>query len=283
MEQQAFDFVNALGALAVRYALDLVAALAIVVIGWMVAARAQRTVARWLERTDRVDQTLRPFLAKTVRYAILAFVIIALLAQFGVQTTSIIAVLGAAGLAIGLALQGTLSNIAAGMMLLLLRPCGVSDYIDAEGISGTVMEIGPFMTQLRTYDGVYVSVPNSRLWNRQIKNFSRLPTRRLDLPIGIGYDDDVDKAMTVLKELLDNDPRVLADPAAQVMIDNLGDSAVIINMRCWANAGDYWDLLFDLTKRTKLRLDAESISIPYPQQDVHFKAQQGLPATPAAA
>jgi len=192
------------------------------------------------------------------------------LAQFGVQTTSIIAVLGAAGLAIGLAMQGTLQNIAAGVMLLFLRPFRINDYIDAEGIAGTVDEVGLFTTHMHTYDGVYQEVPNSQLWNRTIKNYSRLPTRRLDVIVGIAYSDDMDTAQNVLLNLLREDKRVHTDPEPQVLVSELGDSAVNLNLRCWTNADDYWGLLFDTTKAAKQRLDAAGISIPFPQRDVHL-------------
>jgi len=254
----------------VTYALDVLGAVVIVVVGWIIANRLKRLVERALDRQKAIDATLKPFLASLVRYAVLIFVVIAVLAQFGVQTTSIIALLGAAGLAVGLALQGTLSNIAAGLMILFLRPFKIGDYIDAEGISGTVDVIGLFVTEMRTFDGIYVSVPNAQLWNRTVKNFSRLPTRRLDLVVGIGYGDDIATAKSVLAELLTSDARVLSDPAPQILVAQLADSSVNLNLRCWTKADDYWPLLFDLTERSKLRLDAAGITIPFPQRDVHL-------------
>ncbi|MCH8810101.1 MAG: mechanosensitive ion channel, partial [Proteobacteria bacterium] len=171
---------------------------------------------------------------------------------------------------IGLALQGTLQNIAAGIMLLFLRPFRVGDYIDAEGLAGTIEEIGLFTTQMRTYDGIYFEVPNAKIWNRAITNYSRVEARRLDLVVGIGYQDDIDKALAAMMDLLVKDERVNDDPEPQVMVKELGDSAVNLNLRCWIAPGDYWGLRFDLTKAIKQRLDAEGITIPFPQRDVHL-------------
>jgi small conductance mechanosensitive channel len=215
-----------------------------------------------------------------VRYGILVFVLIAVLAQFGVQTISIIALLAAGGLAVGLALQGTLQNIAAGIMLLFLRPFRVGDYIDAEGLSGTINEIGLFTTHMRTYDGIYLEVPNAKIWNRAILNYSRVEARRLDVVVGISYGDDIDKAQAALLELMTSDSRVNAEPAPQALVEELADSSVNLDLRCWATAGDYWALRFDLNKAVKQRLDAEGITIPFPQRDVHLfeeKTQQPLP------
>lgn len=264
------DLFNQVSGLVIQYGLDLLGAVILLIGGWLLAGWAGRSVARLLGRTPHLDATLKPIVAQTTRYAILVLVIVAVLAQFGVQTASIIAVLGATGLAIGLAMQGTLQNIAAGIMLLFLRPFRVNDYIDAEGIAGTVDIVGLFTTQMHTYDGVYQEVPNSQLWNRTIKNYSRLPTRRLDVVVGIAYSDDIDTAQAILIALLREDQRVLADPAPQVLVAELGDSAVNLNLRCWTNADDYWALLFDTTKSAKQRLDAAGISIPFPQRDVHL-------------
>jgi small conductance mechanosensitive channel len=255
---------------AVDYGLDVLGALAILIAGTVVAGWAKRSVLRVLNRAPRIDETLKPVLASIVRYTILVFVLIAVLAQFGVQTTSIIALLGAAGLAVGLALQGTLQNIAAGIMLLFLRPFRIGDYIDADGLSGTVDEIGLFTTHLRTYDGIYLETPNARLWNSAILNYSRVEARRLDIVVGISYDDDIDKAQAALLELMTSDSRVNAEPEAQVLVKELADSSVNLDLRCWVAAGDYWSLLFDLNKAVKQRLDAEGISIPFPQRDVHL-------------
>ncbi len=256
--------------LILAYGLDILGAIVILIAGWWIAGAVERAASRALGRVPRMDHTLRPFLSSLVRYGILAITLVAVLSQFGVETTSIIAVLGAAGLAIGLALQGTLQNIAAGVMLLFLRPFKVGDYIDAGGTAGTVNSVGLFTTEMTTYDGVYLCVPNGQLWNTAITNFSRNPTRRMDIVIGIGYGDDIERGLAVLLALMVDDPRTLDDPAPQTMVKALGASSVDINMRYWSEAGDFWDLQFDLHKAAKEALDAAGISIPYPQQDVHM-------------
>ena len=273
-EEQFMAYATEFTDLAVKYGLDLLGAIAILIIGRFVANWARNGVIRTLNKTERIDDTLKPFFANIVRYIILIMVLIAVLAQFGIQTASIIAMLGAAGLAVGLALQGTLQNIAAGIMLLFLRPFRAGDYIDAQGVAGTIDEIGLFTTHMTTFDGVYVEVPNSMIWNRAITNFSRLPTRRLDIVVGMSYTDDIDKAQAVLMDELTRDERVHNDPAPQVMVKALADSSVNLNMRCWTDTANYWNLLFDLNKRSKLRLDAEGISIPFPQRDVHVFQEQ---------
>ena len=270
MEDEVFSIANQLIVLITDYALDIVGALLLLIAGWVVAGWIEKHTDKVLKRIDRVDATLRSFVTNLVRYAILVLVMIAVFAQFGIQTTSIIAVLGAAGLAVGLALQGTLANIAAGMLLHFLRPFRVGESIDAGSIAGTVREIGLFSTELQTWDGIYLMVPNSQLASAAILNYSRLPTRRLNLVIGISYTDDIDKTLKVLSELLQNDERILDDPAHQVMVKELADSSVNINLRCWTNRENYWSLRFDLTKQAKQRLDEYDISIPFPQRDVHL-------------
>jgi small conductance mechanosensitive channel len=268
--QEVLDLHNQAVGLAVQFGFDLVGALVLLIGGWIVAGWARRGVLRVLDRAPRLDETLKPVIASVARYGILILVLIAVLSQFGVQTTGLIAVLGTAGLAIGFALQGTLQNIAAGIMLLFLHPFRVGDSIDAEGLAGTIDEIGLFTTHMHTYDGIYLQVPNARLWNHAIRNYSRLPTRRLDIVVGIRYADDIDKTQAALMDLLEKDARVHGDPAPQVMVNELAESSVNLNLRCWTDSGDYWSLRFDLTKATKHRLDAEGITIPFPQRDVHL-------------
>ena len=250
-------------------ALALISAIIILVVGWILASWADRTIRRTLKRLPRVDGMLIPLGATVAKYGILIITLVAVLGQFGVQTASIIAVLGAAGLAIGLALQGTLQNIAAGIMLLALRPFRSGEYIEAGSVSGTVEEVNLFTTHFTTFDGVYLSVPNSQLWSSAIKNYSRNDRRRLDIEIGISYDDDMDTAMRVLKDLMDADPRILKDPAPQTMVKTLGDSAVGVNMRCWASTADYWAVLWDLNRQGKLAVEAAGCTIPFPQRDMH--------------
>lgn len=270
MDNESMRMVGELIDVGAQYAVDVLGAILLIIFGWVLAGWVHRALRRALDRIERLDPTLRPLIASFTRYTILIFVIVAVLAQFGVQTTSIIAALGAIGLAIALALQGTLANIAAGVMLLLLRPFKVGEYIDAEGLAGSVDEIGLFTTRMHTYDGVFREVPNNQLWNRAILNYSRLPTRRIDVTVGVSYDDDVGRAMSVLKDLLDGDARVLDEPPAQVMVTELADSSVNVNLRCWVKRENYWDVRFDITKGAKLRLDQEGITIPFPQRDVHL-------------
>ncbi len=274
MDESYMDLVDEITAVVVPFGLDLLGALAILVVGWIAANWARNLIARALARVKNLDPTLVPVIVNMVRYAILVFVVIAVLARFGVQTASIIAVVGAAGLAIGLALQGTLQNIASGIMLLVIRPLRVGEYIDADGIAGSVEEIGLFVTEMKTFDGVFVSVPNSQLWGRAIRNFTRNATRRVDVPVGIAYDDNMDTAMEALLNLMKSDERVLPDPECQTMITELGDSAVVVNMRCWTHRDNFWGLLFDLNKRGKEAVEAAGCTIPFPQRDIHLYATE---------
>lgn len=241
---------------------DVAGAVLLLVAGWFIARWAERGVRRLIAPSAHVDPTLKPLLGSLVRYAILIFVVIAALAQFGVQTTSIIAVVGAAGLAIGLALQGTLANIAAGVMLLFLRPLEVGEYIESDGVAGSVDEIGVFTTQLRTFDGVFISVPNSQLWNKTIRNYSRLPTRRLDIAISIGYRDDLERALAVMREVLGADERILPHPEAKVLVTAL-DGGFTATMSAWTRSADFDDLKSDLLRIARERLSEAGISTPY--------------------
>jgi small conductance mechanosensitive channel len=276
MDKELLDFAERTSQQLLAYGLDVIGAILLLVAGWIVAGFARRRLQHLFRRTGRIDETLAPFLTNVVRYAILAIVLVLVLGQFGVQTASIIAVLGAAGLALGLALQGTLQNVAAGLMLLFIRPFKVGDYIEAGGGAGTVDEINLFVTEMHTFDGVYLAVPNADIWNSAIKNYSRLPTRMLEVEVGIAYDDDIDRALTMLQDLMTADARVLKDPAPQVMVAALADSAVNLKMRCWASIDDYWDLVWDLNKRIKEVVEAAGMTIPFPQRDVHlFRADTG--------
>ena len=270
LDNSTLDMIESIIAIGVDYGVDIVGAIVMLVVGWTIAGWVRRGVRHALEREPRMDETLKPFLAKLVWYLIMIFVMVAVLNQFGVQTTSLIAVLGAAGLAIGLALQGTLANIASGVMLLFLRPFNIGDYVDAAGIAGTVVEIGLFNTEIKTNIGLCLIVPNSTIWASPITNFSRNPTRRFDLSVGIGYDDDVDGALALLAGLLDGDGRVLDDPESLVVVHELGDSAVIIKLQGWTKAGDYWNTVWDLNKAIKIDLQAAGYSIPFPQRDIHI-------------
>ena len=270
MDNQTRELIENVISIGVEYGVDIAGAIVLLVVGWTVAGWIRRVIRRTLDRVPVLDETLKPFIANLVRYAVLIFVLIAVLNQFGVQTTSIIAVLAATGLAIGLALQGMLANVASGVMLLFLRPFNVGEYVEAGGIAGTVAEIGLFNTEIKSSAGPSLVVPNSKIWDGPITNFSRNPTRRFDIAVGIGYDDDIDGAMALLKGLLTGDDRVLDDPEPLVVVQELGDSAVIINLRAWTRSGDYGATVWDLNKEIITELQATGYSIPFPQRDVHI-------------
>ena len=270
MDKQTQEIIEGVVAITIEYGVDIVGAIVLLIIGWTVAGWARRGIRHALERVPRMDETLKPFLAKLVWYVIMAFVLVAVLSQFGVQTTSVIAVLGAAGLAIGLALQGTLANVASGVMLLFLRPFNIGDYVDAGGIAGTVVEIGLFNTEIKTRNGLCLIVPNKIIWESPITNFSRNPTRRFDITVGISYGDDVNGATDLLMGLLTGDERILDDPEPLAVVEELGDSAVIINLRAWTRAEDFWAAVWDLKKAIKVEFEVARYSIPFPQRDIHI-------------
>ena len=270
MDKEVQEVVDQVIEIVTIYGIDVIGALAILILGWMIAGWIRSAVDKSLIKVPNMDGTLRPFLSNLVRWIVLAFVIVAVLNQFGVETTSMIAVIGAAGLAIGLALQGTLSNVASGVMLLILRPFKVGDFISAGSLSGTVVEIGLFTSELKTGDGVYIMAPNSQIWNTTITNFSRNSIRRIDIVVGVAYDDDLDVAQKALQSLMDGQALVLKNPASETMIKSLGDSSVNINMRCWVNTADYWDSFWALNKGAKAAVESAGCSIPFPQRDVHL-------------
>lgn len=284
METDVSTITQMLKEFALGFGLDLLGAVLILVVGYWIAGRAAALVRHSLKNAKFVDATLKPLAASIVRYAILIFVIIAVLSNFGVETTSIIAVLGAAGLAIGLALQGTLSNIAAGVMILVLRPLKVDEFVEAGSISGTVVEITLFTTLLKTPDGVFISAPNSQIWNSAIKNYSRNPTRRLDIKVGISYSDDVDAALDFLKNLVESDPRVLKDPEPMSFVATLGESSVDLTARGWVATSEFWPTFWELSRRSKTELEAAGFSIPFPQRDLHIieSPETATAAKPAA-
>ena len=261
--------------------LNLLAAIAILIVGWIVAGWVGRLVRSATERDPRIDVTLATVFARVARWAVLVFTVIAVLDRFGVQTTSLVALLGAAGLAIGLALQGALSNVAAGVMILGLRPFRIGDAVDIGGTVGAVEDVGLVATKMRTFDGVPVFMPNSRIWGNEIKNFSRADRRRIDLTIGVGYGDDLDHALGVLGKIVAAEPRVLTDPEPLLKVTALGESSVDLLVRVWTLPADFLATQMDLTKTIKQRLDAEGISIPFPQRDVHYVPAE-LPTEAAA-
>ncbi|PWR24325.1 mechanosensitive ion channel protein MscS [Zavarzinia aquatilis] len=257
--------------------LNLLVALLIVIAGWTLARWASNAIQRTLERTARADRTLIPVVATLIRYIILIATLIAVLDRFGVQTASLLAVLGAAGLAVGLALQGTLSNVAAGIMLLALRPFRVGDAVEAAGIGGTVREIGLFATVIVSADGIWRQVPNSTVWSGTITNFSREPNRRLDITIGIDYDDDADRAIAIIREVVAAEPRILREPEPVVVVATLGASSVDLLVRAWTTRENFWATTWDLQKTLKATLASEGITIPYPQTVLSLRDGSVLP------
>lgn len=261
---------DAASRLIIEYAFSVIGAMVILVIGFIVAGIVRRWVYSALKRLRNSDETLNIFISKGARHAVLILVFVMVLTQFGVQTASIIAALGAAGLAIGLALQGTLQNIAAGIMLLFLRPFQVGDYVETTNAKGVVKEIGLFATEFETLDGLYLLAPNSEVWGSTVTNFSRKPKRRFDLAVGIAYKDDIDKAFAAFEALARDHDKVLADPEPFIYVSNLGDSAVEVTCRVWIATPDWWTTSRDLIRLAKQRFDAEGLSIPFPQRDVHL-------------
>lgn len=233
-------------------------------------AKYVKTYLKSLMLKKEIDELIASFVANIAYVALVAFIVIAALNRLGIETTSFVAILGAAGLAIGLALQSSLSNFASGVMIIAFRPFKVGDFIEAGGVSGIVEGIQIFSTQMRSGDNKQIIVPNSSITSGNIVNYSAKDTRRVDMVFGIGYDDDIKKAKDILNELLNADERVLKDPEAVVAVSELADSSVNFVVRPWVNSADYWGVKFDFTEAVKLRFDQEGISIPYPQQDVHM-------------
>jgi small conductance mechanosensitive channel len=250
------------------FATRLVAAAAILWIGFWLARR----IGRWLSGQG-IDATLRPIVRDSAKWSVRIIALIGALSQLGIETTSIVAVLGAAGLAIGLALQGTLQNIAAGIMLLLLRPFKVGDYIDGGAgvsVAGTVEEVNLFTTRLTKPDGICEYVPNGALWSNSIRNYSRNPTRRLDLEVEVSVRDDVNRAIEALRALADTDPRVLRVPAPQVMVSRFDDSTAVLNIRVWANIDAFWDMRWDLSRKVRQALNDAQCSLPLRTRELHI-------------
>lgn len=241
---------------------DLVGALLVLLIGVVLARLLSRAADRALTRSERIEPTVAKFLSNIIKYALWVVVVITVLTQFGVQTTSIITALGGLALAVGLALQGTLSNVAAGVMILIQRPFRVGETISAGTVNGTVEAIGLFTTEVQQLDGVYVMVPNNELWNKPVVNFSRMPTRRFELLLGIAYEDDLRVARKAMLELAAGDARVLAEPPPVAFVASLGDNAVRIGLRVWCASGDYLALSWALTEAVKLRFDHLGLTIP---------------------
>jgi small conductance mechanosensitive channel len=272
MDKQASEAVDQVIQIGTTYGIDIIGALAILILGWIAAGWAGRATGRALGRSGKIDTMLQRFFASMVRYAVIIFTILATLQQFGVQTTSFLAVIGAAGLAIGLALQGTLSNVAAGVMLLIFRPFKIGDFIDNGGVVGTVTDLSLFATELKTPDGVFIVAPNSELWGKSLKNFSRNPTRRVDIVLGIDYGDSIDEAIEVAKSVVAGESLVISDPEPQYVVGAMADSSVNIFVRVWVNTPDYWTVFFNLNKGIKEACDKAGITIPFPQRSIHIES-----------
>lgn len=261
--------VEQLSALAVTYGLKLIMAIVVYVIGKWVA----NVIAGALEKgmsAKNVDPTVARFTRNIAYYALFAMVIVAALGQLGVQTASFVAIVGAAGLAIGFALQGSLANFAAGVLLILFRPFKAGDFVEAGGASGVVKEISIFSTILTTGDNKVVVIANNSVMGGNITNYSAMPTRRVDMVVGVGYGADLALVKKTLQELVDADDRVLKDPAATIAVSELADSSVNFVFRPWVKSADYWGVFFDMNERIKLRFDELGIEIPFPQMDVHL-------------
>jgi len=248
----------------VQLGVNVLVAAAILIAALWLSGFAKRHIVKLGLKYEELDDTLFLFLASLAKYAILAIAVVFVLSRFGIQTTSLVALLGAAGLAIGLALQGTLSNLAAGVMLLGFRPFKIGDYVDVGGHSGTVKAITLFTTEIATGDNIQITIPNGDIWASSIKNYSYYDRRRCDIVIGVSYDTDLKKAEAALRKVIAADERALKDPEPFVKVTNLGDSSVDFTLRVWAMADDFWNMKHSLTREIKEAFDREGIDIPYP-------------------
>ena len=252
----------------VDFGINLITAIVIFFIGKWVVNLVVKGMLKAMQKSD-VDTTLRRFVANLVRMLLMLFVIIAAIGALGVKTASLVALIGAAGLAVGLALQGSLSNFAAGVLIVMFRPYKVGDWIEGGGVSGAVEEVQILTTVLKTGDNKRVIIPNSQIMGTTITNYSANDTRRVDLVVGVSYSDDLDKVRKELQDLVAADDRILDDPAVTIAVSELADSSVNFVLRPWVRTADYWGVYFDLTEAIKKRFDEVGISIPFPQQDVY--------------
>lgn len=269
------DFFNDIPPYIIQYGLNLILAIVILFVGWTVANWAKKKIRQKGDKSEKLDDTLTRLFAQVAKIAIMVVVIMAVLDIFGVQTASLIALIGGLGLAIGLAWQGVLADFASGIMILVMRPFKVGDAIDCGSAKGVVDEIGVISTQMHTFDNVSMFVPNSEIWGNVISNYAANDNRRVDMTIGFGYDDDIDEAYRVIKEVLAADDRILDDPAPQIALSELGGSSVNMIVRPWTAKENYWGLKFDLTEQIKKRFDQEGINFPYPSHDVYMHNQNG--------
>jgi small conductance mechanosensitive channel len=263
---QVYDLIRTQG---VELAINIAIAVVIFYVGKLVVSMLVRGVRKVMQRQE-VDKTLETFVCNFLRIALMVVVIIAAISQLGIQTTSFIAIFGAAGLAVGLALQGSLSNFAAGVLIVLFRPYRVGDFVEAAGVAGTIEQVQILTTILKTPDNKQIIVPNSQIMDSIITNYSAKDTRRVDMVVGVSYEDDLDKVHKVLQELVAAEERILDDPACTIAVSELADSSVNFVVRPWVKAENYWGVHFDMTEAIKKRFDQEGITFPFPQQDVHL-------------
>jgi small conductance mechanosensitive channel len=254
------------------YGIKIIGAIIILILGRIAAGIGRKIVKRILEKS-KTDPAIVSFVGSMIYFLILIFAVLAALAKFGIQTASFVAILGAAGFAIGFALQGSLANFAAGVLILVLRPFKIGDFIDGAGVAGTVKDIQLFTTVLATPDNIKIMVPNGKLFGDTIKNISAFDTRRVDLVIGIGYTSHIQKAYDVMMNLIKEDTRILSDPPATIAVSELADSSVNFVVRPWVKKEDYWGVKFDLTRKIKEAFDENGIEIPFPQQVVHMMSE----------
>ncbi len=267
----AFEFLQGATERAGAYLPSVIGALIVLVVGLWVAGRIKKIATNAMGRTGKIDATLAGFLSSLIHYGLIALVLITTLGIFGVPTTSFAAVIGAAGLAIGLALQGTLGHVASGVMMLGFRPFDVGDFVEAAGVAGTVKTIGLFTTELATSDNKKIIIPNGKIFESVITNYAGYGVRRLDFVFGVSYSDDLDKAMDLIRTEVEKEARAKKDPAPVIAVDNLGDSSVDIICRIWVEGGDYFPVKWALTKSVKERFDAEGVSIPYPSRSIYME------------
>ncbi len=246
-----------------------VLAIVVLIVGLWIINRLVKVITKRMEKRD-VDPSLRPFLRSIINALLKIMLIISVMGMIGIQMTSFIAVLGAAGLAIGLALQGSLANFAGGVLILLLKPFKVGDFIDTGSYSGTVREIQIFYTYITTTQKQEVIIPNGNLSNNALTNYSYHDTRRMDMTVGIGYDDDIDKAKSLLEKIIQEDSRILKDPNYDIFVEGLGDNSVNIHVRAWIHSGDFWPVANGMNEVIKKTFDAEGVSFPFPQRDIHI-------------
>ncbi len=270
---KTIDFLNAMAAQAgvwiQNHYVNVIMAIVIFIVGKWAAKLLAKTSKKVMLKAN-IDSILVDFLAGIIRVTVVVFTIVAALSQLGIQTASLIAIIGAAGLAVGLALKDSLQNFASGVMLILFRPFKSGDFVEMAGVSGVVEKISIFSTLMRSGDNKEIIVPNGKIYGGNIINFSARPTRRVDMVFGISYDDDIKKAKEVMTEILLADERVLKDPAPVVVVSALADSSVNFNVRPWVNSADYWAVYWDMHEKIKIGLEEAGLSIPYPQRDVHL-------------